>query len=133
MRRGGPPPGRFQDWDREAWQAALDANLLAPVLMIRAVVDGMCERGFGRSQFLLGIGFAFLGFIADVRNLRTQFFRRLGEFGRGQLGRRRSNRLLECLGQIFLALLGFSEFFLCVLHQILGNVLQLLLHHRVVL
>ena len=45
---GGPPPGRFQDWDREAWQAALDANLLAPVLMIRAVVDGMCERGFGR-------------------------------------------------------------------------------------
>jgi 3-oxoacyl-[acyl-carrier protein] reductase len=45
---GGPPPGRFQDWDRNAWIAALDANMLAPVLMIRAVLDGMVERGFGR-------------------------------------------------------------------------------------
>ncbi len=45
---GGPPPGRFQDWDRKAWLAALDANLLAPVLMIRAVLDGMVERRFGR-------------------------------------------------------------------------------------
>jgi len=44
----GPPPGRLQDWDREAWIAALDANMLAPVLMIRAVVDGMVERHFGR-------------------------------------------------------------------------------------
>ena len=45
---GGPPPGRFQDWDRDAWLAALEANLLAPVLMIRAVLDGMVERRFGR-------------------------------------------------------------------------------------
>ncbi len=45
---GGPPPGRFQDWDRDAWIAALDANMLAPVLMIRAVIDGMVERRFGR-------------------------------------------------------------------------------------
>jgi 3-oxoacyl-[acyl-carrier protein] reductase len=45
---GGPPPGRFQDWDRETWIGALDANMLAPVLMIRAVLDGMVERGFGR-------------------------------------------------------------------------------------
>ena len=45
---GGPPPGRFGDWDRDAWIAALDANMLAPVLMIRAVLDGMVERGFGR-------------------------------------------------------------------------------------
>ena len=45
---GGPPPGRFRDWDREAWIAALDANMLAPILMIRAVLDGMIERGFGR-------------------------------------------------------------------------------------
>ncbi|MFP6640944.1 MAG: SDR family oxidoreductase [Myxococcota bacterium] len=45
---GGPAPGRFQDWDRDAWIAALDANMLAPVLMIRAVIDGMVERGFGR-------------------------------------------------------------------------------------
>lgn len=45
---GGPPPGRFQDWDRDAWVAALDANMLAPVLMIRSVIDGMAARGFGR-------------------------------------------------------------------------------------
>lgn len=45
---GGPPPGRFQDWGRDAWVAALDANMLAPLLMIRAVLDGMVERGFGR-------------------------------------------------------------------------------------
>lgn len=45
---GGPLPGRFQNWDREAWIAALDANMLAPILMIRAVIDGMVERRFGR-------------------------------------------------------------------------------------
>ena len=45
---GGPPPGRFQDWDRDQWIAALDANMLAPALMIRAVIDGMVERRFGR-------------------------------------------------------------------------------------
>jgi 3-oxoacyl-[acyl-carrier protein] reductase len=45
---GGPMPGRYQDWDREAWIAALDANMLAPVLMIGAVIDGMAQRRFGR-------------------------------------------------------------------------------------
>jgi 3-oxoacyl-[acyl-carrier protein] reductase len=45
---GGPPPGRFADWDRDAWVGALDANMLAPLAMIRAVLAGMCERGFGR-------------------------------------------------------------------------------------
>jgi 3-oxoacyl-[acyl-carrier protein] reductase len=45
---GGPPPGRFQDWNREAWIAALDANMLAPLAMIRAVIDGMVARRFGR-------------------------------------------------------------------------------------
>lgn len=45
---GGPPPGRFADWDRAAWIDALDANMLAPLAMIRAVLDGMCTRGFGR-------------------------------------------------------------------------------------
>ena len=44
----GPPPGRFQNWDRDAWTAALGANMLAPIDMIRAVVDGMVERRFGR-------------------------------------------------------------------------------------
>ncbi|MEM8705204.1 MAG: SDR family oxidoreductase [Actinomycetota bacterium] len=45
---GGPPPGRFQDWGRDEWLAALDANMLAPTLLIRAVLDGMVERRFGR-------------------------------------------------------------------------------------
>ncbi|MBW2282917.1 MAG: SDR family oxidoreductase [Deltaproteobacteria bacterium] len=45
---GGPPPGRFQDWDRDTWIRALDSNMIAPALMIRAVLDGMVERGFGR-------------------------------------------------------------------------------------
>jgi len=45
---GGPAPGRFQDWDRDAWLAACEANMLAPLLMIRAVIDGMVERRFGR-------------------------------------------------------------------------------------
>jgi 3-oxoacyl-[acyl-carrier protein] reductase len=45
---GGPPPGRFQDWTRDDWIAALDANMLAALLLIRDVVDGMTARGFGR-------------------------------------------------------------------------------------
>jgi 3-oxoacyl-[acyl-carrier protein] reductase len=45
---GGPTPGKFADWDRDAWIAALDANMLAPLAMIRRVLDGMVERKFGR-------------------------------------------------------------------------------------
>jgi 3-oxoacyl-[acyl-carrier protein] reductase len=45
---GGPPPGDFREWDREAWVKALDANMIAPILMLRAVVDGMIARKFGR-------------------------------------------------------------------------------------
>jgi 3-oxoacyl-[acyl-carrier protein] reductase len=45
---GGPPPGDFRNWDRATWLAALDANMLAPIAIIRQLVDGMMERGFGR-------------------------------------------------------------------------------------
>lgn len=45
---GGPPPGDFRDWDRAQWIAALDANMLAPIELIKATVDGMATRGFGR-------------------------------------------------------------------------------------
>jgi 3-oxoacyl-[acyl-carrier protein] reductase len=45
---GGPPPGDFRDWDRAAWLAALDANLLSAVDLIRLVIDGMIQRKFGR-------------------------------------------------------------------------------------
>jgi 3-oxoacyl-[acyl-carrier protein] reductase len=44
----GPAPGVLADWDHAAWLAALEANLLAPVLLIRAVLPGMRERRFGR-------------------------------------------------------------------------------------
>ncbi len=45
---GGPPPGDFRAWDREAWIKALDANMLTPIELIKATVDGMAQRGFGR-------------------------------------------------------------------------------------
>lgn len=45
---GGPAPGRFADWGRDEWIAALDANMLAPLAMIRSVLDGMVARRFGR-------------------------------------------------------------------------------------
>lgn len=45
---GGPPPGRFQDWGRDNWLNAVDSNMLAPLLLIRDVLDGMVERKFGR-------------------------------------------------------------------------------------
>ena len=44
----GPPPGQLSDWDHAAWLAALEANLLAAVLMIRGVLPGMRARRFGR-------------------------------------------------------------------------------------
>ena len=45
---GGPPPGDFRDWGREQWFAALEANMLTPIELMKATVDGMAERGFGR-------------------------------------------------------------------------------------
>ena len=45
---GGPPPGDFRDWEREAWIKALDANMLTPIELIKATVEPMAGRGFGR-------------------------------------------------------------------------------------
>jgi 3-oxoacyl-[acyl-carrier protein] reductase len=45
---GGPPPGDFRDWSRDDWIAALDANMLTPIELIKATVDGMIARRFGR-------------------------------------------------------------------------------------
>jgi 3-oxoacyl-[acyl-carrier protein] reductase len=45
---GGPPPGDFRAWDRDTWVKALEANMVTPILLIRAVVDGMVARKFGR-------------------------------------------------------------------------------------
>ena len=44
----GPAPGDFRQWDRDTWHRALDANMLTPIELIKATVDGMMERGFGR-------------------------------------------------------------------------------------
>jgi len=45
---GGPPPGDFRDWSREDWIKAVDANMLTPIELIKATVDGMIARRFGR-------------------------------------------------------------------------------------
>jgi len=45
---GGPPAGDFRDWEREDWIAAVNNNMITPILLIRSVVDGMAERRFGR-------------------------------------------------------------------------------------
>lgn len=45
---GGPPPGDFRRFTRDDWIAALDANMLAPIELIKATVDPMIERRFGR-------------------------------------------------------------------------------------
>ena len=45
---GGPPPGDFRDWDREAWVKAIDANMLTPIELMKATVDAMAARGYGR-------------------------------------------------------------------------------------
>jgi 3-oxoacyl-[acyl-carrier protein] reductase len=45
---GGPPPGDFREWDRDAWIRALDANMLTPIELIKATIDPMIARKFGR-------------------------------------------------------------------------------------
>lgn len=45
---GGPPPGDFRNWTRDDWIKAVDANMLTPIELIKATVDGMMTRKFGR-------------------------------------------------------------------------------------
>jgi 3-oxoacyl-[acyl-carrier protein] reductase len=45
---GGPPAGDFREWNRDDWIKAVDANMLTPIELIKATVDPMVERGFGR-------------------------------------------------------------------------------------
>jgi 3-oxoacyl-[acyl-carrier protein] reductase len=44
----GPAPGDFRDWTRDTWTETLDSVMIGPILMIRAALDGMIERRFGR-------------------------------------------------------------------------------------
>ncbi len=45
---GGPPPGMWHDWEREDFIKALDANMLAPIAMMKAVLPAMMDKGWGR-------------------------------------------------------------------------------------
>lgn len=45
---GGPPPGMWSDWDRDAFIAALDANMLTPITLIKALLPSMMDKGWGR-------------------------------------------------------------------------------------
>ncbi|WP_424941762.1 SDR family oxidoreductase [Aliiroseovarius crassostreae] len=45
---GGPPPGLWQDWDRDDFIAAFDANMLTPIALMQALMPGMMTRGWGR-------------------------------------------------------------------------------------
>jgi 3-oxoacyl-[acyl-carrier protein] reductase len=45
---GGPPMGDFRSFDHATWLKAVEANMLTPIALIQATLDGMCERGWGR-------------------------------------------------------------------------------------
>ncbi len=45
---GGPPPGMWSDWDRDDFVRALDANMLAPIALMKALMPAMMDRGWGR-------------------------------------------------------------------------------------
>jgi 3-oxoacyl-[acyl-carrier protein] reductase len=45
---GGPPPGLWSDWDRDDFIKALDANMLAPIALMKALLPGMIAKGWGR-------------------------------------------------------------------------------------
>jgi 3-oxoacyl-[acyl-carrier protein] reductase len=45
---GGPPPGDFRQFTHDDWIRALEANMLTPIALIQATIDGMIARGFGR-------------------------------------------------------------------------------------
>lgn len=45
---GGPPPGDFRDWSEQDWLKALNNNMVSSIMLIKATVDGMAARKFGR-------------------------------------------------------------------------------------
>lgn len=45
---GGPPPGDFREWDEKAWHSAVESNMVTPIMLIKATVDRMIARKFGR-------------------------------------------------------------------------------------
>ena len=45
---GGPPPGIWSDWERADFIKALDANMLTPIALMKALLPGMIAKGWGR-------------------------------------------------------------------------------------
>lgn len=45
---GGPPPGDFREWGEKEWNSAVNNNMITPIMLIKAVIDPMIERKFGR-------------------------------------------------------------------------------------
>ncbi len=45
---GGPPPGIWSDWERDDFIKALDANMLTPIALMKALLPGMIAQGWGR-------------------------------------------------------------------------------------
>lgn len=45
---GGPPPGNYTDWEREDWLAALEQNMITPIMLTKAVMPAMIDQGWGR-------------------------------------------------------------------------------------
>jgi 3-oxoacyl-[acyl-carrier protein] reductase len=74
---GGPPGGDFRRFSREDWLKAIDANMLAPIELIKATVDGMIERRFGRIVNITSVSvkapFSSLGLSNGARSGLTGF------------------------------------------------------------
>jgi len=67
----GPPPGNWVDFEYEDWLRAVESNMLAPIMMIKAVVGGMKQRRFGRivniTSQMVKSPFAVMGLSAGAR------------------------------------------------------------------
>ena len=74
---GGPPPGDYRDWRRESWISALDANMIAPIKLIRLTIESMIDRKFGRvvniTSSAVKAPIAFLGLSNGARTGLTGF------------------------------------------------------------
>jgi 3-oxoacyl-[acyl-carrier protein] reductase len=74
---GGPPSGDFRAFKREDWLAAIDANMLAPIELMKATLDGMIARRFGRVVNITSISvkapISYLGLSNGARSGLTGF------------------------------------------------------------
>ena len=45
---GGPPPGSWENWTRDDYMKAIDANMLTPIALMTALMPAMIAKGWGR-------------------------------------------------------------------------------------